>query len=329
MAEVVKELSVIPGMSVTTDDPDMPQKLANEPPLSVSSETAPAGEIAPAGETPESIAAKEAEDAAAKEAAEKAEKEETEHKEAKPDLTPPWMKALISKEKAAAAEARKESAETKKQMAQLMETMQKLAPPKPIVPTAPEPKRPVQAQFDDPQAYTEALANYAEEKAEWVAEQKTEAKLTEYRNQQQQKEQTEQLQRAEIERQAFLDKGRNKYDDFAEKCETDSLPITPIMFEAAKESEVGEDIVYYLGENPNEARRIASLKPVAQALAIAKLEAKLTAPAPVKPVTTAPKPIKPVGSSNQVAKTPEQESTEEYVTRRRREEAAKRGITLS
>jgi hypothetical protein len=61
------------------------------------------------------------------------------------------------------------------------------------------------------------------------------------------------------------------------------------MADAIRESARGAEIAYYLGKNPGEATHIASLPPVSQATAIARLEGRLGAGAVA--VSRAPQPV--------------------------------------
>ena len=65
--------------------------------------------------------------------------------------------------------------------------------------------------------------------------------------------------------------------DFEAVAHNPDLTITPVMADAIRESHRGAEIAYYLGKNPAEAAKIASLPPVSQAMAIAHLEARLGA----------------------------------------------------
>jgi hypothetical protein len=85
-----------------------------------------------------------------------------------------------------------------------------------------------------------------------------------------------------------------KYEDFVDVVFSDSLVVTPIMAEAMKESDLGPDVAYYLGKNPDEAERIAKLSPAAQVREIGKIEARLELK-PAKQPSKAPPPIEPVG----------------------------------
>jgi hypothetical protein len=66
------------------------------------------------------------------------------------------------------------------------------------------------------------------------------------------------------------------------------------MAHTIQASDIGPDVIYWLGSNPKEANRIAQLPPILQAKEIGKLEATLTSNPPVKRTSTAPAPIAPV-----------------------------------
>jgi hypothetical protein len=67
---------------------------------------------------------------------------------------------------------------------------------------------------------------------------------------------------------------------------------TPVMADAIKTADGGPAVAYHLASNPAEARRIAALNPLAQALEIGRIEARLSMPAAptVKTVSEAPPP---------------------------------------
>ncbi len=203
--------------------------------------------------------------------------------------------------------------------------------PKPEVEDAPQ--RPQRSNFTDPTAFEEALADYADEKAAWSAKHAVKEALAENERVTQQR-QIEEGQRAA--REAYVgrvSKAQEKYPDYKDVAESPNVTVTIPMAQAILHSEHGPDIAYHLGKNPEEAKRIASLNPVQQLVEVGLIVAKLTAPAPApavpapKPaVSAAPKPIKPLESkASPVAKSPEEESMEEYAARRHKElEAEKR-----
>jgi hypothetical protein len=144
--------------------------------------------------------------------------------------------------------------------------------------TAPAPAElPPPEQFDSVDAYADALAT---RKAE------------------------ELLAKRELERQkmdlleAYHDReeeARGKYDDFEQVAYNPKLPISNAMAETIQASDIGPDIAYYLGSNPKEAARIASLNsPILQAKEIGRIEAKIASEPVFKKTTSAPPPIAPI-----------------------------------
>lgn len=89
---------------------------------------------------------------------------------------------------------------------------------------------------------------------------------------------------------------RDKHADFDTKIKADGWYLSPIAYEAIKESEVGPDVAYYLASNPKESKRIFDLSPVSQIREIGKIEAKLASEPPVVKASSAPSPITPIGS---------------------------------
>jgi hypothetical protein len=110
---------------------------------------------------------------------------------------------------------------------------------------------------------------------------------------------------------------RDKYDDFDEVINQD-VPITTAMQQAIMESEMGADVAYYFGNNPDEADRISKLSHAKQLLEIGKLEIKLSEP---KKQSTTPAPIDPVkpsgGLDNPLPS--EKDSDEVWMAKRRKQ----------
>ena len=152
------------------------------------------------------------------------------------------------------------------------EQAQKLKATPPTPP--PEPLKP--DNFADAQAYADAMA---ERKAqELLAKREAEAE-----------------QAAMLE--AYQDReeeARNKYDDFEQVAYNPKLPVTETMAQTIQASEIGPDVIYWLGSNPKEAERIARLNPLLQAREIGRIEAKIASNPPAKKTSTAPAPIAPV-----------------------------------
>lgn len=139
----------------------------------------------------------------------------------------------------------------------------------PVNPPAPD-------DFDNAARYAEALA---EQKAQEMLRQRDAA--------QQQAKLLETYHEKE-------EDARGRYDDFEQVAYNPNLPVTDVMAQSIQASDVGPDIIYWLGTNPKESKRISDLPPILQAKEIGKIEAKLAADPPVKKTSTAPAPIAPV-----------------------------------
>lgn len=144
-------------------------------------------------------------------------------------------------------------------------------------------------------SYIQARMEYSLE----VAEQKAEARRTE-----QAAKQTESEARAalEAEWQSKLGPAQERYPDFAEKSEAlaehlGEIPPAYSEYLAATfmGMEFGPDVLYYLGEHPEEASRILSSGPTQATIALGRIEARFAQEAnePTRPsvkVSSAPPP---------------------------------------
>jgi hypothetical protein len=92
----------------------------------------------------------------------------------------------------------------------------------------------------------------------------------------------------------YEESARDKYDDFDQVAYNENLPVTEVMAQSIQASDVGPDVLYWLGSNPKEAARISRLNPLMQAKEIGKIEAALASDPPVRKSSTAPAPIAPV-----------------------------------
>jgi len=90
------------------------------------------------------------------------------------------------------------------------------------------------------------------------------------------------------------EEARDRYEDFEQVAYNPSLPVTDVMAQAIQASDIGPEVIYYLGSNPKEASRISRLPPVLQAKEIGKIEVNLATNPPVKKTSTAPAPLAPV-----------------------------------
>lgn len=81
-----------------------------------------------------------------------------------------------------------------------------------------------------------------------------------------------------------------KTPDYYEKIDGDWV-CSPVMADAIRTSEDGAAVAYHLANNPDEARRIAALNPLAAVRELGRLEAKLATPAANPSPTPEPKRI--------------------------------------
>lgn len=143
--------------------------------------------------------------------------------------------------------------------------------------------KPEASKFESYEAYIEALTDWKYEQRQKADRERTEKESSATQTRQRQLE-------ALTGFEDRADKAREKYEDFDDVAFS-QFPVTESMTEAILASESGPEILYYLGNNPKEAARIARLPPFVAAREIGKLEAKLpeltkqsSAPAPITPV---------------------------------------------
>jgi hypothetical protein len=129
--------------------------------------------------------------------------------------------------------------------------------------------------------------NTYEDYAEALAEHKAEALLAKRETAKQHQELLEHYHTRE-------EVARDRYDDFEQVAYNPKLSITEAMAQSIQASDIGPDVLYWLGSNPKEADRIARLSPLLQAKEIGKLEAGMASSPPVRMTSTAPAPIAPV-----------------------------------
>lgn len=161
-----------------------------------------------------------------------------------------------------------------------------------------ESKKPEVGDFDTYEEYVEALTDWKTERAIEKRE-KAVAEKAEAEKKTQQQKTVQEKAREQMER------GRKAHADFDEVARNLDLRITPAMAEVIVESEVGDEIAYYLGQHEEEAARIADLSPLAAARELGKIEARLTKQETkaegeekeAPPISKAPAPITPVSKS--------------------------------
>jgi len=160
----------------------------------------------------------------------------------------------------------------------------------PPAPATPEPSgKPRLEQFETYEEFVEALADYKAEERIAADRRAREA---------------EQQDRARVEaQQAYAQResaARSEMPDYDAVVNRPDLPVSPVMVETIYESNVGPQIRYYLGQHPEECRRIATMPPARAAREMGKIEARLEAAHPAGPssgasyvprVANVPKPV--------------------------------------
>lgn len=244
----------------------------------------------------------------------------------KPEI-PAYAKREITKtrnQKRAAEEARDAALQAKAESDQrLSDALKALAErgsdAKPKV-TAETP-RPKRDQFDDPEAYDEALVSWtakqtaAEVRAEIEAEadRKAKADAKTAQDAERTKTQTERAEAWASKREAFM----KDHPDFEDVAESEDVKISPVMTALILEADNGPELAYALGKNPEQSARIAQLtSPAKVALEMGKFAASIEAAKKPK-VSKAPPPAKPLGSRADAGKkSPDEMSMDEYAAMR-------------
>lgn len=120
---------------------------------------------------------------------------------------------------------------------------------------------------------------------------------------------------------------RTRYSDYDEALAED-VRISRSMHDMILESDVGPDVAYWLGKNPVEAQRIASLSPTAAAREIGKIEARVAPPdkpaVVVRSASSAPAPISPVSKAAKTEADPDKMSADEWAAMRNKQLQARR-----
>lgn len=108
----------------------------------------------------------------------------------------------------------------------------------------------------------------------------------------------------------FNRKGETKYADYVEKV--GSIPISNTTAKVLVSlGDLGVDLAYHLGKNPEMAQRIYRMPTEMQAMELGRLEAQLKPP-PQRNKTNAPKPTSPVGGKEIPSKKLEDMDYEEF-----------------
>ncbi len=203
-------------------------------------------------------------------------------------------------------EAERSAEQLAEENARLKAQLEGSQPSKKEEPAAAKP--PVETDFED---YSDFLAA----KARHEARQEIEAENRRREEQQQQSAQQEQSQKQHAEFMQRCEAASELYEDFVEVAFSGDVPVNETMTEVIMGAENGPDIAYWLGSNPEEAKRISQLPPTLAAMEMGKIGAAVKRPEPKK-TTNAPEPLEPVGSGEGAEKPLSELSYDEYKRRR-------------
>lgn len=223
---------------------------------------------------------------------------------------------VIQKEREAAASAGKKAREAEAgaeaARKELEELKARAAEPRADEPANTDP-RPARDAFDDPDAYDDALTEWATREGVRATEKKiatekaaADAEAKEKADAEARTEHEAAVLRAQDAWKEKRTAAVEKYGDYAEVAEAETLTVTDAMAAAMMLVDNGPDIAYHLGQNPEEASRIAAIgNPFAQGIEIARIAERLANP----PRRRAPRvePIEPIDTGTNGADTSEQE----------------------
>lgn len=156
----------------------------------------------------------------------------------------------------------------------LLEAIKSLKPEAKEAP-AKEDSEPKEEDFADFKEFTRALARWEirqERKAEEKRQQESKAK-------EEQTTQTEERNQLVAEHNERLEDARDKYEDFdAVIASAKDIKITPWIQDAIIESEDGPELMYYLAQHPEDAEKLADMRPASALRQLERIAAKVSEP---------------------------------------------------
>ena len=234
--------------------------------------------------------------------------EQPKPEEKKEDPIPKGVQKRIDRAVREKYEAQAESKMLKERLDRIEQNLQRNQLPTKAIDNS-EPKI---ENFDDFDKYVAA-------KAEWIASKKINETLSERERRTAEERVATAHYKAVDGWNQRLAEATAEMPDFEEVVSSSDLPMSDFMRDAIIDSDLGPKVAYWLANNPDEAKKIASMSPLATVKAIGRIEERLEsqAKAPKKP-TAAPAPLKPVGGKASVQKDPGQMSDAEYLEWRKK-----------
>lgn len=180
--------------------------------------------------------------------------------------------------------------------------------------------KPLRENFEDDADYYEALAD-------WKVESKLRAMAVDAQKRSEEDLDQQAAHMIEQELREVSESARDKYEDYYEVVFSKDLVLTKNMVETILQSDIADDLFYYLGKNPDIASDIGEMNPLKAAKELGKLEVALLKPKeekkvekeekeeekpPQKKLTQTPEPIVPVKTDGVTEKDPSKMSAKEY-----------------
>src|SRR5256885_6266475 len=175
---------------------------------------------------------------------------------------------------------------------------QKALGEKPPEPAAEKPKaKPNAADFPTTEAYLDARDEWVREETLRAARAEFDKKLQENETKREQRSEEELLADEWHERETAVTAEHSDYGDVTaaaiEALQTAKGPAQTAIAHAVQYSEKGPELLYYLGQNPEEVSRLAAMHPTQAVLALGQLETRFATQKSgeeTPPTTKAPKP---------------------------------------
>tara|TARA_R110000751_G_scaffold121956_2_gene222551 strand:+ start:1300 stop:2082 length:783 start_codon:yes stop_codon:yes gene_type:complete len=151
--------------------------------------------------------------------------------------------------------------------------------------------RPDPDNFETTEDYNEALIDYkVEQRAQRFETDRKQTQAQQEKYTQEQEIKTSFAKRQEI--------AMEKYDDYLEVAGNPDVLVSPEMKDNIMDSEMSADLMYYFGNNPDEAKKLLNLRGKQLTRKFGTIEASIKKPTQKKK-TQAPAPISPIkGSKN-------------------------------
>lgn len=151
---------------------------------------------------------------------------------------------------------------------------------------------------------------YVAAKASYIARKQIENTLAEREQRQSAERESAARQTTAAQWNERVSKATAEMPDFEDVVASSEVPMTDAMQQAIMESENGPKLAYYLANNPDEARQIASMNPLGAIRTLGRIEERLSSKTP--PSKPIPPPVTTVGSKASVKKSPGAMTDAEY-----------------